>query len=63
MFTAGALQVGGLALLVFGLASIPGYVVLETWMGLQATKADWQISGEPVLRWSGRRRTCSARSR
>lgn len=34
-------------LLMGGLASIPGYIVLETWLGLQAAHKAWNVAGEP----------------
>lgn len=43
----GPLQAGGLILLIGGLASIPGYVVLETWLGLETMKRDWAVQGPP----------------
>lgn len=43
----GSLQIGGLALMIVGLATIPGYIILETWMNVVTMKRDWAVEGPP----------------
>ncbi|HEY8571583.1 hypothetical protein [Phenylobacterium sp.] len=43
----GGLQVGGLVLMLAGLSTIPGYIILETWMNLESMKRDWAVEGPP----------------
>lgn len=43
----GLAQVSGMALMIAGLASIPGYIVLETWMNLRSMQRDWAVKGPP----------------
>jgi len=41
------LQIAALGLLLLGLLTIPGYFVVETWVGQQQMKAAWNIEGPP----------------
>ena len=43
----GPLHVGGMVLMIAGLAVIPGYIILETWMNLVTMKRDWAVEGPP----------------
>lgn len=41
------LQSLGMVAVVLGAASIPGYVILSTWLDRRAVEADWTIAGPP----------------